>query len=120
MKSQKQKQGKCSALVNGVTQMERFIRKPSIDLFPGVRVTKDTELEYKTDNVEQELKELLLHSVTKVKGDNFESTYDTTIQLKEGDILIFEDEGRGYIKPVEEFVTVFEAIEELTCIKDLG
>ena len=41
------------------------------------------------------------------------------IQLSEGDILIFEEEGRGYIKPVEEFVTVKEAIEELNCISDL-
>jgi hypothetical protein len=58
--------------------------------------------------------------VTKVKGDNFESVYDTTIQLQEGDILIFEDEGRGYIKPVESFVTIAEAIEDLENIKDLG
>lgn len=100
--------------------MERFIRKPSIDLFPGVRVTKDTELEYKTDNVEQKVSGLLLHSITKVKGDNFESVLETTVQLEEGDILIFEDEGRGYIKPVEGFVTISEAIEDLTNIEDLG
>ena len=100
--------------------MEVFIRKPSIDLFPGVRVTKDTVLEYKNDNVEQTVKELVLHSVSKVKGDTFESVYDTTVWLKEGDILVFEDEGRGYIKPVEEFVTIAEAIDELTNIKDVG
>ena len=35
------------------------------------------------------------------------------------DPAIFEEEGRGYIKPVEEFVTVAEAIEELGHIKDL-
>ena len=100
--------------------MEVFIRKPSIDLYPGIRVTKDTELEYKNENVEQTVKDLVMHSVTKVKGENFESVYDTTIHLQEGDILIFEDEGRGYIKPVEEFVTIEEAIEDLTNIKDLG
>ena len=43
-----------------------------------------------------------------------------TIKLKEGDILIFEEEGRGYIKPVEDFVTIEEAIGDLTNIKDLG
>ena len=99
--------------------MQRFIRKPSIDMHAGIRVDKDTVLEYKNDNVDQTLKDLVFHSVTKVKGDNFESVYDTTIQLKEGDILIFEEEGRGYIKPVEEFVTVKEAIEEFKCISDL-
>ena len=97
-----------------------FIRKPSIDLFPGVRVDKDTVLEYKNDHVDQTLEKLVFRSVTKVKGENFESIYTTFINLKEGDILVFEDGGRGYIKPVEDFVTIEEAIEELTNIKDLG
>lgn len=97
-----------------------FVRKPSIDLYPGIRVDKDTVLEYKNENVKQTLKDLVFHSVTKVKGDGFESVYDTTIELKEGDILIFEEEGRGYIKPVEQFVTMEEAIKDFENIKDLG
>lgn len=100
--------------------MQIFIRKPSIDLYTGIRVGKDTMLEYENENVKQTLKDLVFHSVTKVKGESFESVYDTTIYLKEGDILVFEEEGRGYIKPVEEFVTVVEAIDELANIKDLG
>ena len=100
--------------------MEVFIRKPSIDLYPGIRVTKDTELEYRNENVEQSLNGLVFHSVTKVKGEDFESVYDTTIHLKEGDILIFEEEGRGYIKPVEAFVTAEEAIEDLDGIREMG
>ena len=100
--------------------MEVYIRKPSIDLYGGIRVSKDTVLEYKNENVDQKLENLVFHSITKVKGEGFESTYDTTIYLKEGDILVFEEEGRGYIKPVEEFVTIAEAIEDLTNIKDLG
>lgn len=99
--------------------MEVFIRKPYIDLYPGIRVDKDTSLEYKNENVEQHLKNLVFHSVTRVKGEEFESVYDTTIYLKEGDILVFEEEGRGYIKPVEEFMTVAEAIDELLPIKDM-
>lgn len=99
--------------------MENFILKPSIDRYPGVRVTKDTELEYKTENVTQTLKKLVFHSVKKVKGEGYRSKYDTTIDLKEGDILIFDEE-RGYIKPVESFVSIEEAIEDLTNIKDLG
>ena len=100
--------------------MQVFIRKPSVDLYPGIKVDKDTVLEYKNENVDQKLENLVFRSVTKVKGENFESVYDTTIQLQEGDILVYEEEGRGYIKPVEAFVTVSEAIEELACIKDLG
>lgn len=100
--------------------MEVFIRKPSIDFYPGIRVDKDAVFEFENDNVKQTLKDLVLHSVTRVTGEGYESTYDTTIHLKEGDLLVYEDEGRGYIKPVEQLVTVAEAIEELTNIKDLG
>lgn len=100
--------------------MQVFIRKPSIDMYPGIRVDKDTELEYKNENVVQTVKNLVFHSVTKVKGEGFRSKYDTTINLKEGDILVFEEDGRGYIKPVEDFVTIEEAISDLTNIKDLG
>jgi hypothetical protein len=97
-----------------------FIRRPSIELYPGIRVDKDTKLEYKTEYVDQKLENLVLRSITKVKGDTYESTYDTTIQLEEGDILIYEEEGRGYIKPVEPFVTIEEAIDDLMNIRDLG
>jgi len=100
--------------------MQNFIRKPSIDLYPGIRVDKNTVLEYKNKTVKQKVENLVLHSVTKVKGEGYKSKYDTTVQLKEGDILVFEDGGRGYIKPVEDFVTIEEAIDDLTNIKDLG
>lgn len=100
--------------------MRNFIRKPSIDLYPGVRVDKDTVLEYKSETVEQKVENLLLHSISKVKGEGFESKTETTIFLKEGDILLFEDGERGYIKPVAGFVTIKEAIDDLTNIKDLG
>jgi len=100
--------------------MQNYIRKPDIQLYPGIRVDEDTVLEYKNEHVEQKIENLEFHSVTKVKGEEFESVYDTTIHLKNGDILIFEDEGRGYIKPVEQFVSIPEAIGDLENIKDLG
>lgn len=100
--------------------MQVFIRKPSIDFYPGVRVDKDTVLEYKNENVEQKLENLVLHTVMRIKGEGYESTNHTTIYLKEGDVLVYEEEGRGYIKPVEDFVTIEEAIETLTNIKGVG
>ncbi len=100
--------------------MQVFIRKPSLDFYPGIRVDKDTVLEYENENVKQTLSDLAFHSVTKVTGEGYESVYDTTIHLKEGDILVFEEEGRGYIKPVEPIVTIAEAVEDLTNVKDLG
>lgn len=100
--------------------MEFFIRKPQIDFFEGVRVTKDTVLEYKTDSIDQTVKNLLLHIVSRVEGDGYEAKTETTVYLEEGDVLIFEKEGRGYIKPLDSFVTVEEAIEDLLNIKDVG
>lgn len=100
--------------------MQVFIRKPSIDFYPGIRVDKDTVLEYKNESVEQRLENLVLHSVSKVSGDGYNSVYNTAIYLKEGDVLVYEEEGRGYIKPVESFVTIKEAIEELENIKSIG
>lgn len=99
--------------------MEKFIRKPSIELYPGLTVHEDTVIEYENENVIQSLANLTFNSITKIKGEDYESEYKTTISLKEGDILIFEEEGRGYIKPVEQLVSVREAIEELECIKDI-
>ena len=100
--------------------MQNFILKPCIDLYPGIRVDKDTKLEFKNENVTQKLENLVFRSKTKVKGEGYVSVYDTKIQLKEGDILIFEEEGRGYIKPAEGVVTISEAIADLENIKDLG
>lgn len=100
--------------------MQNFIRKPDIELLPGIIVTKDTSLVFDNENVNQTIRELELHTVMTIKGEGYESKSETTIYLEEGDVLLFEEDGRGYIKPVEGFVTVAEAIEELSCIKDLG
>lgn len=93
--------------------MQNFIVRPSIDLYPGVKVDKDTVLEFHSENVDQVIKNLKMYTITTVKGDGFKGTYDTEVDLEEGDILIFEEDGRGYIKPVEPMVTIEEAIEDL-------
>lgn len=98
--------------------MDKFIRKPDIDMYCGVKISKDTVLEYKNEFVTQSVKDLVLRSITRITGEGFESTQDTTIFLNEGDVLIFEEEKRGYIKPVEDFVSVDEAIKELGYIKN--
>lgn len=100
--------------------MQRFIRRPNIELLTGICVSKDTKIEFENENVKQTIENLVLRSESTIKGEGFESTNHTTIYLNEGDVLVFEEEGRGYIKPVEAFVTIAEAIEDLTNIKDLG
>lgn len=101
--------------------MQNFIRKPSIDLYPGIIVDKDTVIEYETETVHQSVKNLQLHSVSKAKGENYDNTLISTVYLKEGDILLFEENGRGYFMPLNGTVTTIqEAIEDLENIKDLG
>lgn len=100
--------------------MQRFLRKPSVDMYAGIKVTKETELNYENEYVKQTLKDLVFTSLSTIKGDNYVSTYNTTIQLQEGDVLIFEEEKRGYIMPAEKFVTIEEAITDYENIKDLG
>lgn len=98
--------------------MEKFILKPNIDRYLGIRVTKDTTINFSNDNVKQTLKNLKFHSETKIVNKDYKSRYITDINLNEGDILIFEEESRGYIKPAQEMYTIDEAIEELNDIKE--
>jgi hypothetical protein len=101
-----------------IMEFIKLIRQPSIDMVAGIKVTKDTDITYENEGVKQTIKDLVLHSVMTLKGEEYVSTYDTTIYLKEGDVLVFEDGARGYIKPVETFMTLDEAIEELETVKD--
>ncbi len=101
--------------------MQKFVFKPSVELIPGIKVTKDTELTYEREGIKQTVKDLVFRSITTKKGEEYESTIDTTIRLCEGDILVFEEDGRGYIKPAgNTVVTIEKAIADLENIKDLG
>ena len=97
----------------------RLIKKPSLQFFPGIKVTKDTELEFKSDNCVQTLKDLVFRCTRSVSGENYEGSYETTIYLQPGDVLIYEDNIRGYVKPVEQFMTVAEAAAKLEAVKEL-
>lgn len=100
--------------------MENFIRRPNVDLYKGVRVTKDTVLDFSNDNVEQKIEGLVMTTILRSKGEGYESESKIKVYLSEGDILVFEGDGRGYIKPVERMVSVEEAMEELTDVKEVS
>ena len=100
--------------------MQNFIRRPSVDLMPGIIVTRETALEFENENVKQVIRDFQLHTVMVIEGEGYKSKSETTVYLEAGDVLLFEPDGRGYIKPVEGFVTIEEAIDDLTNIKDLG
>lgn len=100
--------------------MEVFVKNPDITTHVGIRVTEATDLRYEADTVKQTVKDLHLVTEVTVSDDGIEAYYKTDIQLKPGDVLLFEEGGRGYIKPVERFVSPQEAIEDLTVIMDMG
>ena len=46
--------------------LEKFILRPSVDMWNGMTVHKDTELEYQNENVEQSLKDLVFKTKTTI------------------------------------------------------
>lgn len=96
-----------------------FVKAPSIDLYPGVVVDENTCLTYDSDTVTQRIENLIMHTIYKTTGKDFATTVDAVVNLSVGDILIFENGGRGYIKPVEKFVTVEDAIADLEALKGM-
>lgn len=97
-----------------------FVKAPSIDLYPGVVVDGGTCLEYNSETVIQRIENLTMQTTYKTSGKDFETIVDAVVKLAVGDVLIFENGGRGYIKPVEKFVTVEDAIADLEALKGMG
>ena len=102
--------------------MKRFLIKPDIDIFEGIIVNKDTDISYKNERVQQEIKELKLKSkiITRDSNgiNNYESKTDLTIYLNDGDILLF-DENRGYYLPATPMQTIGDVVEDMQALKNL-
>ena len=101
---------------------ELFVEQPNITLVEGIRVNKDTELTYKTEMVEQVLKDLKLETILNQEGTNGINTYKSKtylqINLNEGNILAF-DKDRGYYLPSFPLTSVEDAISDIESLKDL-
>ena len=101
--------------------MRKFITRPDISLYEGIFVKKETDIVYKSENVEQQIKDLKLISKILKKGSNGVNNYETATDLKvylnEGDILLFE-EGRGYYLPSIEMQTIDDGISDMTALKN--
>lgn len=97
--------------------MRKFILKPDITLYLGVQVNKDTKLEYKNDNVEQKLENLILEMTTYTKENNYEVRSNLIFHLSEGDILLFDEEV-GYQVPRVPMSTLKDALTDIDAIQD--
>ena len=101
---------------------ELFVEQPNIELKPGIKVTKDTEITYKNDKVEQTLKDFVLETLVEETGTNGINTYKSksyiSINLNDGDILLF-DENRGYYMPHFPMESIEDAISDIESLRGM-
>ena len=101
---------------------EFFVEQPNIELKIGIKVTDETELLYKNEKVEQVLKNLVLETILDEEGTNgintFRSKSYLTINLNDGDILLF-DEKRGYYMPSYPMSSIEDAISDIESLRGM-
>lgn len=101
-------------------KFELFVDQPCLELKKGIQVHKDTVVSFKSEKAEQLLQDLKLETILDDEGSNGINSYKSkshiTIQLNEGDILLF-DPVRGYYLPPYPKTTIERAIEDITSLK---
>lgn len=103
---------------------EYFVVKPSVKLFGGIKVDKETEFDVYNDDksVHQTMKDLKL--ITEVSreseynGIKSKEESKLTTEIPEGTVIIW-GEDTGYIIPNYHMVKVEDAIKSLEQIKDI-
>lgn len=98
-----------------------YVEKPSLIPYEGIIVDKKTEIKYENKNVKQELKNLKFVSTFVKKTEKYKTTSIVEINLEEGEVLLLEQEGRGYFlpadsTPVEE---IDDAINDIKVLKEV-
>lgn len=100
-------------------KLNLFIEDVSTELKTGLRVLKDTNVEYDNKNVHQEIHDLTLETTIDNVGTNGVNSYASRtflkINLNEGDILQFNDE-KGFFLPNYPLIEVEEGIDSLNSI----
>lgn len=92
--------------------MNYYVLRPDLTPYEGVVVSKDTKLEFKNENVEQKLENLKLVTKTKVDNEKYFVESKMTLNLEEGEVLLFEKENRGYFLPAQPIGTIETAIKD--------
>lgn len=96
--------------------MNYYVLRPDLTPYEGIKVTKETKLEFRNDKVRQKVEDLELIVESKIEDKKYVSETKMTIFLKEGDILLFERENRGYFLPIDSIGTVDTAIKDLQAL----
>lgn len=88
--------------------MNYYVIRPDLTPYEGIKVDKDTKLEFENEKVKQKLENLELVTHSTFKNSQYESESKLKIFLKEGDILLFEGENRGYFLPSNVAIATIE------------
>ena len=105
-------------------KFELFIDQPDLSLKKGIQVSKDTEVHFKNDRVEQVLKDLRLEIIMEEAGtapngiNTYKSKSYVEISLNEGDILLF-DPDRGYYMSPYPKARIEDAAADIAALKDI-
>ena len=97
---------------------EVFVVVPKIEPYYGVRVNADTKLKFANQNVKQKLENLVLTSEYTVKDERFLSKTKVEYYLKEGEILLLEESGKGYFATQSNIGTLEDAQAEFDFMKE--
>lgn len=96
-----------------------YVVRPNTDCYYGIEVNKDTKLEFKNEFVKQKIENLVLESVSSYKCEEYESKTKLKMKLKEGDILLLEEEKRGYFMPKDIPIgSIDDALDDLKFLKE--
>lgn len=105
-------------------KVEYYVVAPSVKLFGGIKVKKDTEFDTYNDDktVHQTMKDLILTTEVKRESEynGIKATEESkmTTTIPEGTVLIWGEQ-EGYIIPNYHMVKVEEAIKCLENVKDI-
>lgn len=103
---------------------EYFVVKPSVKLFGGIKVNKETEFDVYNDDksIHQTMKDLKLTTEvsreSEYNGIKSKEESKLTTEILEGTVIIW-GEDTGYIIPNYHMVKVEDAIKSLEQIKDI-
>lgn len=95
-----------------------YVQMPEPNVYYGLRVKKDTKQEFKNEFVKQRIENLVLYTEYTIENDNFKSVVKNELYLHEDDLLLLEEDNRGFFMPKEvKFGSIDEAVEEMNFIK---
>lgn len=96
----------------GRKNMKYYVLRPDLTPYEGIVVDKNTKLEFENGNAKQKVENLKLTIIQKEKNPQYEIESKMIVNLKKGDVLLFEKENRGYFLPAQPIGTIETAIKD--------